>query len=138
MVALSITPSQVQPASGIAPKRAIAGEAIGQGEAIYVTGGTAYLAEAGDTAAKADAKGIALNAAAAAGQPIEYQGNGASVTLGAGASMTIGVTYYLGETAGTLVPLADLTTGSYAVPVGVATSASVLAVQINSSGATVQ
>jgi hypothetical protein len=54
--------------------------------------------------------------------------------LTVGATMTAGVAYYLSDTAGGICPVADLATGEYPSVLGIATSTTVLNVNIQTSG----
>lgn len=136
MVALSITASQVQPGSGVATKEGTAGATITAGQCLYLDSATdtLKLADANGTAAVATCVGIALNGASS-GQPVEYQSVG-SITLGAGASMTVGEIYLVSTTAGSIMPEADISTqNDYVTVLGVATAAATLKLSINVSGA---
>ena len=137
MVALSITATQVLKGSSAVVKSGTAGEAIARGDAIYkkASDGEMYLAQCDGTSAEAEAVGIALNDAAD-GQPVDWQGVG-SITLGAGASMTVGEIYCVGTTAGDIIPEGDLASTNYVTVLGVATTASVLKLGITASGAQV-
>ena len=136
MATLTVTASQVQPGSGVATKEGIAGATITAGQTLYLDSATntLKLADADSTAAIATVVGISLNGASA-GQPVEYQSVG-SITIGAGASMTVGEIYVLSDTAGGIAPEADISTSDdYVSPLGVATSAAILKLAINNSGA---
>ena len=137
MAALSITASQVQPGSTAARQSGTAGETITAGQPVYkkASDGKLYKADNATSAATADVKGIALHGASD-GQPLDYQPSG-DVTLGAGASMTVGEIYVVGTTAGDIEPEGDLVSTEYVTVLGVATSASVLSLAINASGAQV-
>lgn len=125
MAALSITAAQVLLASG--PSEAgIAGEAITQGQAVYLdaSSGKWKKAQCDGTAAEAgqDGYGIALNAAGADGQPVQVARPNAVVTLGAGAAPAAGTVYFVGATAGALNPAADLVSTNKALPIGLGLS----------------
>ncbi|MBV9549301.1 MAG: hypothetical protein JO256_06465, partial [Alphaproteobacteria bacterium] len=47
---------------------------------------------------------------------------------------TAGTVYYLGDTAGGIIPVADLTTGDYPCTIGIAVSAAALKLGFNSAG----
>lgn len=137
MATLTVTASQVQPGSGAPVETATAGATITAGQVLYkdsTDSNKMKLADANGTQAVATVAGIALNGAAS-GQPVRYQKSG-SITIGAGASMTVGEIYVLSATAGGIAPEADITTqNDYVVTLGVATSASVLKLAIQNSGA---
>jgi hypothetical protein len=73
--------------------------------------------------------GVALHAASA-GQPITYQNTG-SLTIGG--TVVAGTIYVAGATAGAINPASDLTTGWRTSIIGVATSASVIRLNIFNS-----
>jgi hypothetical protein len=133
MVDLTITPAQVQPGSG-APETRMAAAAINAGQLVARdAAGNFALADA--NAAEAEIKlavGVALNNAAA-GQPLSVQKNG-DLTLGAAAAMTIGAPYYLSDTPGGICPAADVGAGESVVQVGIARTASVIALAIQAPG----
>lgn len=110
-----------------------AGGTITAGQAVYLDPTTHKwtLADADSaTAAARHAGGIALNSASL-NQPIDVVTSGA-VTIGG--TLTAGVAYYLSGTAGGICPVADVGTGEYSCVLGIATSASVLDVNIQFSG----
>tara|TARA_R110000822_G_scaffold89133_3_gene206098 strand:- start:454 stop:867 length:414 start_codon:yes stop_codon:yes gene_type:complete len=111
-----------------------AGATITQGQPVYrdATDGLYKLSDCNSaTAAVRAVRGIALNAAST-GQPLTIAKSG-PVTIGA--TLVAGVAYYLSGTAGGICPVADLTTGDYPTVLGIATSTTVLNVDIQSSGA---
>lgn len=122
MAALTITASQVLPASG-PTEAAIAGAAITPGQAVYrdAASGTWKPAQGDGTAAEAgqDGYGIALTQAAAALQPVVVALPGAKVTLGAGAAPEAGKVYFIGDTAGGLHLASDLGSGDKVTAMGV-------------------
>lgn len=120
MTALSITAAQVLPAANSPTAQGIAGEAVTQGQAVYLSAGGKWLkAQCDGTAVEAGSEGygIALNAAGADGQPLTVSLPGATVTLGAGAAPSAGVVYYVGATAGALNPVADLSSSNKILPI---------------------
>src|SRR5712691_2331414 len=100
---LTITASQVvtdltQPGTY---EQGTAGQAVSAGEMVYTdsTTGNYLLTDANDlSAVLADARGIALNTAAA-NQPLRIQRTG-RITLGAGAAPVVGQFYIVSATAG--------------------------------------
>lgn len=138
MVDLSITASEVQPGTTDATfDQGTAGATITAGQTLYIDTSDSNKLKLGDcdsaTAAVRTCAGIALHAALS-GQPIRYQ-TGGSITIGATAAMTVGHTYLLSDTAGGIMPSADLEAGDYTSILGVATSTSVLLIRILNSGA---
>ncbi len=137
MADLSVTPSAVVAANGVPTKTGVAGAAIAAGEVVYldtVTTGKWQLADSDAASAEVRGQtanvGIALNSAAA-NQPIVVQ-TGGQVTLGS--VLTAGQALYLSDTPGKICPLADVTGGDYYVLLGLATSATVLALDVQYSG----
>lgn len=134
MTDISITAANVV-VSGTGQGRAsgTAGGAITAGQAVYLDPTTHKwtLADADSaTPAARHAGGIALNSASL-NQPVNVLTSGA-VTIGG--TLTAGVAYYLSGTAGGICPVADVGAGEYVCILGVATSASVLNVDIQFSG----
>lgn len=74
--------------------------------------------------------GIALNGGSS-GQPVKVHKSGSYTS---GATMTAGLAYYLSDTPGGLCPIADVGAGEYVSFIGVATSTTVLKVNITVSG----
>lgn len=130
MADLTITASNVVPTNPAAGRVYTAGEAVTAGQVVYQhTDDKAYKADT-STAAKAAAKGITLNAAAA-GQPVSVLESG---PLAFGAILTAGQVYCVSDTAGGIRPVADNGSGDYVTVLGIATSTSVLNVDISQSG----
>lgn len=82
------------------------------------------------TAALRVPDGIALNGGAN-NQPVAVQTEG-PITIGG--TLTPGVAYYQSDTPGGICPVADVGSGERSVFLGIATSASVLALAIKDSG----
>jgi hypothetical protein len=130
---LSITAANVVAGAGAQIANGTAGTTVTAGQAVYLdaTTGRYLLADNNSaTAAAREPDGIALNGAAN-GQPLGVLTKG-PVTIGA--TMTAGVAYYLGDTAGGICPVADLASGEYPSIIGIATSTTVLNVKIQSAG----
>lgn len=133
MADLTITAASVVKGSGAGVDYGTAGATITAGQAVYKDSATAkyQLADSDSaTAAVRDPGGIALNGAAN-NQPLAVLTSG-PVTIGA--TLTPGVAYYLSNTPGGICPVADVGAGEYSVVIGMATSASVLDVDIQASG----
>ena len=124
---LSITAANV--AATQFDSKYLAGETITQGKTVYRDGNTWMLADA-SAVGTADCKGIAINSALA-GQPIAVCQSGNITT---GATMTVGLPYYLSATAGGICPEADLVTGNFPTFLGFATTATNLVLAIQPSG----
>lgn len=133
MTALSVTAASVVAGSDAVVEQGYAGATITAGQVVYKNSSDSRFALADADGASANIRtpyGIALHGASS-GQPLAVQRSG-SITIGA--TMTAGLAYYLGLTAGAIVPIADVTTGGYVSLIGVSTSTTVLKLSINSSG----
>lgn len=132
MANITITGANVVPAEGYGFVDKVAGATLTRGMPCYVsaTTGQALIADANDTATKAEVVGIALQDAAA-GQPVRLMTSG---TLAFGTVLTAGTVYVVSATAGAIAPYADLTTNDFVSILGVATSTSNLRVNLINSG----
>lgn len=126
---LSITAANVKATSTTAKiSRVKFGETITQGQALYRkdADGEYYKADAdAGTDETASAVGVALTPAGDG--EFGYIVTEGDVTIGA--TLTVGEIYVLSGTAGGICPEGDLATGDRVTIIGVATSASVLAVK---------
>lgn len=116
MAALTVTASNVVYVSGPVVKDAVAGEAFAAGAAVYLSATDTWLKAQGDgTAVEAGSNGIgiALATADVAGARVSVATAGAIVTLGTG---TAGIVYYIGDTAGSIFPVADLGSADKVTP----------------------
>lgn len=134
MAAVAITAANVAlSGTGQTTISVTAGGAITQGQVVRVNNGQ-YVEADHTTSTLAQAAGVSLTKMTAASD------GGVVVTEGLmyiGGTLTKGATYYLGGSAGTLVPFADLTAGDYITPVGVAYSTNQLYVLPYASGQTI-
>lgn len=133
MADLSITAANVIAGSGATKKLGTAGATITAGKAVYLDESDSKykLADCDSaTAAVRSPAGIALNGASD-GQPLVVLEAG-PVTIGA--TMAAGIAYYLSPNAGGICPVADVLTGDYPVILGIATSTTVLDVNIQEAG----
>ena len=125
-----ITAANVVAAASAQMGEATSGEAIDAGEIIFFDGADsdkAKLADANDSA-KIVARGMALNSAPGADQPVSYIISG-EVTVGATSpAMAAGDIFILSATPGKMAPASDAATGWYVVAFAVAKSATVLEV----------
>jgi hypothetical protein len=125
MADLSITAASLAfSAAALATRqRAISGAALAQGDIVYVSAGVANLAD-GDsaTAAARVPAGMACNAVAAGGQPVEYIDLDEALTLGSH-GLAINTVLVLSRTAGKMMPVADLATGDYGAVLAIVKSA---------------
>jgi hypothetical protein len=134
MADLVIVAANVVAGANASTRQSLAGETITAGQAIYLAAATGKWMKADADAAPAEgrhATHIALNGAAL-DQPLVGQKSG-DITLGA--VLTPGVAYYLsGATAGGICAFADIGVGEYVCLLGLAKSASVLALNIQFPG----
>jgi predicted transcriptional regulator len=134
MADLTQTAADVLASAGAGTGNGTAGEAIDAGQVVYQksSDGKLWLADAVTAAANAQAKGIALNDAAA-GQPVTYAKSGG---VDVGATLTVGTVYVLSATSGggNICPVADLVADDYVTILGPATAADNLALNIDITG----
>lgn len=136
MADITITAASVVASGGNVIADCTAGATITAGQVVYLesSSNTIKLADADSgTAEVRSPYGIALNGGAS-GQPVKVLRSGL-VTIGA--TLTAGLAYYLSKTAGGICPVADIASGGYATVLGIATSTSVLKVNITESGVAV-
>lgn len=129
MADLTITAANVVAGENSTQKQRSAGETITAGKAVYLSSATKKYMLADSNSGTAEARkatGIALNGASL-NQPITVHEFG-DLTLGA--TLTPGTAYYLSDTPGGICPLADVGSGEYVCQLGIAKSATVLAVNI--------
>lgn len=134
MADLSITVANVIAGSGAKKVAGTAGATITAGQVVYLDSATdTYkLADCDSaTAAIRSPAGIALHGSLA-GQPLTILAKG-PITIGA--TVAASVAYYLSPTAGGICPVADLSSGDYAVVLGLGTSTTVIEVDIQEAGA---
>lgn len=132
MADISITAANVVAGSNATKEQGTAGAAITAGQWVYRDANGKYqLADSNSgTALARTPRGVALHGAAA-NQPLMIAKAG-DVTIGA--TLTAGVAYYLSDTPGGMCPVADVGAGEYSCILGIASSASVLKVDIQASG----
>lgn len=133
MADLTITAANVVAGSNAVRDSGIAGATITAGQAVYLNTATnRWMLSDNDGTGTRTVNGIALNGASA-NQPIAVM-KGGDVTIGA--TLTAGTDYWLSATAGGICPRADLDVGMDTIQIGVAKSATVLAVSIQDPGVT--
>lgn len=133
MVDLSITAANVKFISG-SKAAGTSGEAITAGQTVYLASSDSkyYKADAND-ATKDELAGIALNSAPGADQPIDVQTGG--IIEFQAAATTIGQIYVLSDTAGGIMPEADLAVGvDYVSIVGIGNTTQRIDMSIKNSG----
>lgn len=133
MADLTITASAVVAGSNATRDIGTAGEMITAGKAVFLNAATnRWMLSDNNGTGTREVKGIALNGASA-NQPLSVLKDG-DITIGS--TLVAGTDYWLSATAGGICPRADLATGMDTVQIGVAKSASVLAVNIQDPGVT--
>ena len=135
MADLVITAASVLAGANAVRDSGSAGEAISAGQAVYRSSTTNKWMLADSDSATAEAKkatGIALNGASL-NQPLAVLKSG-DITIGA--AVVAGTAYYLSNTPGGVCPVADVGAGEDVCLIGLAKSATVLAVAIQSPGVT--
>jgi len=131
MVAINLG-TGVTPGADASTKEEIAGEAILAGQIVYRESATRRVRKAvSDSAEQAECLGMALNSAPTATQPVTVQWSGSVLNC---ATMTVGDPYMVSDTAGSVMPVADLAGTDYVTLVGIATAATTLKLGILASG----
>lgn len=125
----------VRPTSDTAHRGPIQyGATIAAGEPVYIdAANVVQKADSNSSGTTAAAKGIAITPGVSGG--FGYIATGGSIVL-VGTTMAVGETYYVGATAGTIIPDADLTTGDFVTRLGTAASATELKLSIQATGIT--
>jgi hypothetical protein len=128
MADISITAASVVAGSGATAVTGTLGETVTAGQAVCKNSSNVWVkADANSaTALLRQATGIALNGGAVS-QPVRVLTAG-PITIGA--TLTAGLAYYLSDTPGGICPVADIGSGEYVCLLGLATSTSVLNVDI--------
>jgi hypothetical protein len=134
MADLTITAASVVAGSTAVKENGTAGASVTAGQVVYKDASDAGKFKLADndsaTAAVRAPYGIALHAAAS-GQPLSVLKSG-PITIGA--TVVAGDVYCLSSTAGGICPSADIASGDYNSILGIATSTTVIDVQIHSAG----
>ncbi len=133
MADLTITAANVIAGSNSSVVNGTLGATVTAGQVMYQDAADSRWKLADNNSATAAIRipqGIALNGGGS-GQPVRVLLSG-DITIGA--TMTAGVAYYLGDTPGGICPVADLASGEYPAIIGIATSTTVLKVNITASG----
>lgn len=131
MAAISIDPTLVRRSAGGTTTPGVAGAVITAGQALYIdvdNNNVLKLADANGTTPANTFAGIALNNAPAAGMPVDYCPLDTALVLGA--TLLAGDTIWLSTTAGGLTrTIADLTSGTTVIVVGVMATTTTLVVK---------
>ncbi len=114
MADLAVTAANVLASSAAVKERGTAGATITAGQVLYIDTADSNKLKLADcdsaTTAVRNVAGIALHGATS-GQPIEYVIEDSSFTPGG--TLTVGLVYCSSNTAGGIMPSADLSTGEY-------------------------
>ena len=130
MADITIIPANVARGDGSNTQDGVAAVAIAAGDVVRRnSSGNLALAQA-DSAANAEASGIALNDAAI-GQPVRYLTQG-PITIGG--TVAVGKVYAVSGTAGAIAPIEDLANPSYVTVLGIGTTTGVIEVNMQRSG----
>lgn len=123
MAAISITPASVLKSTGAQVQNVIWGGTVTAGMSLYEKADGTYAgADCDLSLLAATCAGIALTGGSS-GQPGIMQTAG-DITIGG--TVVVGTTYYVGDDAGEIVVIGDLTIGDYISIVGVGISATVI------------
>ena len=136
MAEVTVTEADVaRRADGVQVTVGTAGEAITQGQFVYLkaSDGKYYKAGAASTAEVAAAVGMALTPAAAIDDPIDIATSG---DVDPGGTLTATEVYAIETTLGSFGPHSGLASGEYGTVVGVATAADTLRLGFIVSGVT--
>lgn len=133
MADIVITAANVIAGAGATILHGSAGATATAGQAVVRNAAGQYVLSDADGATPAlkNVTGITLNGASA-NQPLSVLKDG-PITIGG--TLTPGASYWLSATPGGICPDADVGAGENAILIGVATSATVLLVNITNSGA---
>lgn len=133
MADLSITAANVVADAGSTVSSSTAGATITAGDALYIDSADSNKVKPcdADVAASAVCVGIALNSASS-GQPVNYQKSG---TLTIGATVAVGVAYYVTPNTGGLGAWAEVQADDYATLVCVGASTSKVMIVLGATGA---
>lgn len=125
----------VRPTANTIQEKVIYGATIAAGIPVYIdTADSEHkAADANASAATAAARGITITPGIDAGYG--YIARGGSIIL-VGTTMAVGETYYVGPTAGEIIPDGDLTTGDIVTRLGTASTTTQLDLDISATGIT--
>jgi hypothetical protein len=123
----------VRPTANTVSKLGVYGETIAAGQSVYLDGADSKykLADSNATVATAAGRGIAMTPGVLNGYG--YIATGGSIIL-VGTTMVVGTEYYVGATAGSIVPYGDLTTGDYVTHLGTGNTSTQMDMLVSASG----
>ena len=135
MADITVTAASVQIGGAGATKSEVtAGEAITQGQSVYLKASDNKWWKADSNAletAGSGGVGVALTKAGAADDKFLVQTKG---SMNLGATLVPGMAYFVSNTAGGIIPAGDLSSTEYTTYLGSATSASLINLQPHASG----
>lgn len=134
MANLTITAANVGVGSSVRVRTVQVGEAVSHAQPLYLNAADNkyYRADANASLAVAAASAISLSSASTDGYVVIVETENALVNLGS--TLVVGETYVVSATAGAICPIGDLTTGAYPCILGVATTSTLLKLNIFASG----
>jgi len=122
----------VRPTSNTTTRSVEYGATIAAGQSIYLDAtNKAQLADSNASAVTAAVKGVAMTPGVNGGFGL-IAISGAIILVGT--TMAVGETYYVGATAGSIIPDADLTTGDFVSRIGTAATATQINLSIEATG----
>ena len=133
MADLSLTAANVSLTNGVSSVEQVTyGDTVTQGLVLYedAADSNKYKKAVNNTATLAAAKGIALTPGVSGEKGYVVK----SGEIDLGATLAVGMRYYVSNTAGAICPSADIGTGEFVTLLGIATTAACLKVNINASG----
>jgi hypothetical protein len=136
MTDISVTAGNVVAGANAKKLPGTAGAAITAGQVLYRAAATGKLLPVDVDSGTAEVRvpvGIALNGASD-GQPIDFVYEG---DVNVGGTLVVGTIYVASDTAGGIMPAADLEAGDYVSVLGVASAANNLKMKLIVSGAAV-
>ncbi len=137
MADLTITAANVLKGANARIETGVAGATITAGQLVYKDASDSNKFKPVDsdsaTAAARAVHGVSLNSVST-GHPITVQTEG-EVTIGA--TVAVGTVYVASDTAGGIMPSADLETGDYTSIIGVGKTSAILSLSIFNSGVAV-
>jgi hypothetical protein len=131
MADLTITAANVKLKSAGPVRTVLSAASITQGQPLRPDG-DAWRPAGNTSAAAADARVIALTPCTASGQWVAVAGAAAEIDLGA--TLVVGETYVVSDTAGAIAPIGDLGAGDFPTILGVAIAADTLRFRPQAAG----
>lgn len=134
MADLTVTAASCVPGANSSQEVGVAGETITAGMLVYRAAATNKWMKADTNSATVEARtptAVALTGSSL-NQPIVVHKKG---LLTLGATLTANTPYFASDTPGGICPIADVGTGEYLTQVGIATTAAIIDVNFQSTGA---